>query len=178
MTILLKIALAALAVVSIIYLNALLDKLLRDFAEARHIASLRVQYVRKVINISLVVVGVLTCSFIFGFGYHQVFIFLSSVLAVIGVALFAQWSILSHLTAGVIIFFAFPYRVGDRVRVVDPDEDISGKIVEIASFHVLIRRDDGSTVTYPNSALLQKPVIKLSGTEIPQPQVEHQSDTV
>ena len=54
-----------------------------------------------------------------------------------------------------------PYRVGDRVKVVDPDEDISGEIVEVASFHVLIRRDDGSTVTYPNSALLQKPVIKL-----------------
>jgi small-conductance mechanosensitive channel len=69
---------------------------------------------------------------------------------------------LSHLTAGVIIFFAFPYGIGDRIRVVDKDDDISGRILEIALFHVLIRRDDGTTVVYPNSMMLQKAVIKLT----------------
>ena len=64
-----------------------------------------------------------------------------------------------------IIFFAFPYRIGDRIKVVDKDDDISGKIVEIALFHVLIRRDDGSTVTYPNSIILQKAVIQLNGSK-------------
>jgi small-conductance mechanosensitive channel len=157
----LKALLAIAVVVALVYFNRALNRLVDDFAERRSIASRRVFALRKLLNFSMVVLSILAACFVLGLGYHQVYIFLSSVLAVIGIALFAQWSILSHLTAGVIIFFAFPYRVGDRVKVVDADEDISGEIVEIASFHVLIRRDDGGTITYPNSALLQKPVIKL-----------------
>jgi small-conductance mechanosensitive channel len=76
--------------------------------------------------------------------------------------LVAQWSILSNLTAGVLIFFVFPYRIGERIRVVDKDEDISGAIIEIALVHVLIHRDNGDTITYPNNLMLQKAVLKLA----------------
>lgn len=158
----LKVLVVVAALVAVVYLNRVLNRLLDEFAQRRHISLRRVFTLRKLLNFSVVTIAVLTISFLLGLHYQQIYIFLSSVLAVIGVALFAQWSILSHLTAGVIIFFAFPYRVGDRVKVVDGDEDITGEILEIASFHVLIRRDDGSDITYPNSALLQKPVIKLS----------------
>lgn len=95
-----------------------------------------------------------------GIEYHQLTVFLSSVFAVIGIALFAQWSILSNITASLIIFFAFPYRVGDRIKVVDKDDDISGIVEEISLFHVIIRRE-GDLITYPNTLILQKAVIKL-----------------
>lgn len=157
----LKAVFAVFLIAVLIYFNGVLNRLIDDFAQRRNIANRRVFALRKLLNFSMVLVSLLAACVVLGLGYHQVYIFLSSVLAVVGIALFAQWSILSHLTAGVIIFFAFPYRVGDRVKVVDADEDISGEIVEIASFHVLIRRDDGGVITYPNSALLQKPVIKL-----------------
>ncbi|MBU70728.1 MULTISPECIES: mechanosensitive ion channel domain-containing protein [Spongiibacter] len=156
-----KLIVVVVALVALVYLNRVLNRLIDEFAERRDISQRRVFTLRKLLNFSMVAVAILTISFVLGLQYHQIYIFLSSVLAVIGVALFAQWSILSHLTAGIIIFFAFPYRVGDRVKVVDADEDITGEIMEIASFHVLIRRDDGADITYPNSALLQKPVIKL-----------------
>ena len=164
---LLKVVIAIVSLVVLISLSRLLNRLLTDFARNKQVPILRVHFIRKVINTGLIILSVIVSCFILGLGYHQVFIFLSSVLAVIGIALFAQWSILSHLTAGLIIFFAFPYRVGDRVKVIDADEDITGEIIEIASFHVLIRRQDGSTVTYPNSALLQKPVIKISSESGP-----------
>jgi small-conductance mechanosensitive channel len=158
---LLKVLILLGALVGLLLLSRVLNRFLDEFARARKVPLMRVLFIRKLFNTLMIVLAVMVFCFILGLGYQQLFIFLSSVLAVIGIALFAQWSILSHLTAGMIIFFGFPYRVGDRVKVVDPDEDISGEIVEVASFHVLIRRDDGSTVTYPNSALLQKPVIKL-----------------
>lgn len=167
----LKALFAIAIIVALIYLNRALNRLINEFAERRDIASRRVFALRKLLNFSMAVLSILAACFVLGLGYQQVYIFLSSVLAVIGIALFAQWSILSHLTAGVIIFFAFPYRVGDRVKVVDADEDISGEIVEIASFHVLILRDDGGTITYPNSALLQKPVIKLPAGWVDAPKV-------
>ena len=41
----------------------------------------------------------------------------------------------------------------------DKDDDISGVIEEISLFHVLIRRED-ELITYPNTLILQKGVIK------------------
>lgn len=104
---------------------------------------------------------------VLGLGYGEISVYLSSIFAVIGVALLAQWSLLSNITASVVIFFAFPYRVGDRIKVTDPDFDLSGSVEEISLFHVLIRTDAGNMVTYPNNLILQKPVIKLDrGNEV------------
>jgi small-conductance mechanosensitive channel len=82
------------------------------------------------------------------------------------VALFAQWSILSNITASLLIFFGFPYRVGDWVKICDKDDDITGHIIEISTFHVILQRLNGDIVTYPNSLILQKAVIKLSNDNI------------
>jgi small-conductance mechanosensitive channel len=121
----------------------------------------RIKYISKTLNIGSTVVFLILLLFSLGIEFSQVSIFLSSVFAVIGVAFFAQWSILSNITASLIIFFAFPYRVGDAVRVVDKDDNISGVIEEITLFHVIIKRGD-DFITYPNSIILQKAVIKLA----------------
>lgn len=124
----------------------------------------RVKYISKTVQLALLVLLIILAFLVMGIEYSQVSLFLSSVFAVIGVALFAQWSILSNITASLIIFFAFPYRVGDRVKVVDKDDDISGVIEEISLFHVLIRKGD-DLITYPNSMILQKAVIKVSAKD-------------
>lgn len=159
-----KVVIVVFSVALIFYLNRIVNGVLLTFAHKNRMSALRLGYVRKAVNIGFLLLGFILVCFLFGLGYQQVFIFLSSFLAVLGIALVAQWSILSNITAGVIIFFAFPYRIGDRIKVVDKDDDITGRIVEIALFHVLIRRDDDSTVTYPNSIILQKAVIKLTGS--------------
>jgi small-conductance mechanosensitive channel len=126
-----------------------------------------ISYVMFFITLSLIAVSL-------GLGYQDVSLFVSSAFAVLGVALFAQWSILSNLTAGVLIFFVFPYRIGERIRVVDKEEDICGIIDEIALFHVLIKRDNGDLITYPNSLMLQKAVLKLAGDGRPKTLKQHQ----
>lgn len=144
---------------------AFVRKAVTDIGKKKDINVYRVKYVIKILNL---VVGAffVTLLFVFlGIEYTQVSFFLSSVFAVIGVALFAQWSILSNITASLIIFFFFPYRVGDPVKVVDIDEDISGVIEEISLFHVIIKRKN-DLVTYPNSLILQKAVIKLPVEQI------------
>ena len=85
----------------------------------------------------------------------------SSVFAVIGVALFAQWSILSNVTSSLIIFFTFPAKVGDRIRVPDHENPVEGVIKEITLFQVELRDKDNNPIFYPNNLLLQKPVQKL-----------------
>ena len=82
----------------------------------------------------------------------------SSVFAVIGVALFAIWSILSNITSGIIMFFNFPYKIGDKIKIHDKDMPIEALIEDIKAFHLHLRTDDGELITYPNNLILQKAV--------------------
>lgn len=134
---------------------------IRRLGEVKGVQESRVRYLQKTTQIALFTALVLVICLVLGLGYGEVSVFLSSVFAVIGVALFAQWSILSNITASLVIFFGFPYRVGDLIKVTDSDFDLSGEVEEISLFHVLIRTGDGNLITYPNSLILQKPVIKL-----------------
>lgn len=127
----------------------------------KSVKSYRIKYISKTINLVLSGFFVILLFLFLGIEYSQLSLFLSSVFAILGVALFAQWSILSNITASLIIFFAFPYRVGDAVKIVDKDDDISGIIEEISLFHVIIRKND-DLITYPNTLILQKAVIKLA----------------
>ena len=134
-------------------------KSVNTIGKSKDVNIYRVKYVTKILNLVVTAFFVAVLFVFLGIEYSQVSFFLSSVFAVIGVALFAQWSILSNITSSLIIFFFFPYRVGDRVKVVDKDDDISGVIEEISLFHVIIKREN-DLVTYPNSMILQKAVIK------------------
>ena len=141
--------------------TASLSRLISSIGRSRDVVDYRITYINKTLNIAMSLVFLIVVFLVLGIEYSQVSLFLSSVFAVIGVALFAQWSILSNITASLIIFFAFPYRVGDKVRVVDKDDDISGVIEEISLFHVMIRKN-GDLITYPNNMILQTAVIKIS----------------
>ena len=135
---------------------------IRRIGETKSVDTYRINYITRTLTL-LMSVGFLILGVIaLGIEYTQLSVFMSSVFAVIGVAFFAQWSILSNITGSLIIFFAFPYRVGDTVKVVDKDDEIIGIIEEISLFHVIIRRGD-DIVTYPNSLILQKAVIKYTG---------------
>jgi small-conductance mechanosensitive channel len=88
---------------------------------------------------------------------------LSSAFAVIGVALFASWSILSNITAGVILFFSFPFKIGDHIRIFDKELEGVNEfwIEDIKAYHVHLRTPSGELVTYPNNLFLQKAVTLL-----------------
>ncbi|WP_120512502.1 mechanosensitive ion channel family protein [Photobacterium salinisoli] len=135
---------------------------LTRLGKTKMVSEARVRFISRVLSsvVFFVLFSVTVISL--GLGYSDISLFFSSAFAVLGVALFAQWSMLSNVTASVLIFFVFPYRIGDRVKVVDKDDDISGVINDITMFHVIIERTDGSLVTYPNNIILQKPVIKLT----------------
>ncbi len=142
---------------------------IRRLGRSKQVSEVRIKYLEKTSQILLFLVFLIVLCLILGLGYGQISLFLSSAFAVIGVALFAQWSILSNITASMVIFFGFPYRVGDKIKVTDADFDLSGTVEEISLFHVLIRTAAGNLVTYPNTLILQKPVIKLDrgNTEFP-----------
>jgi small-conductance mechanosensitive channel len=133
---------------------------IKKYGQGKAVSPYRLKYIARTINIVLTVVYSAILVTYLSLEYSQIWVFLSSIFAILGVALFAQWSMLSNITASLIIFFGFPYRVGDHIRVVDKDENIDGIIDEIALFHVLIKRGE-ELICYPNTLMLQKPIIKI-----------------
>lgn len=164
---LVKIALVSAVVVFFLLMSRLLDRVVVELARKRAVTEYRVEYINKITHFALLFCAVVVVCLLLGLGYGDVSLFLSSIFAVVGIALFAQWSILSNITASVIIFFGFPYRVGDRIQVLDPDAHYYGVISEITMFHVIVLMEDGNTVTYPNSLMLQRAVMKIAPGALP-----------
>lgn len=117
----------------------------------------RIQYVRTVLIIGWSTLSVIAVGLVVGFGYKDVGVFFGSIFAVVGVALFAQWSILSNATSSIMIFFFFPFKVGDYVTIIDGENSIEGKIKEITLFHIILENYE-ELFTYPNSMIFQKAV--------------------
>lgn len=143
-------------------LRRLTNKWLNSIVDKKHVSLQRKQFILKSFQVVSLVMFIGLSAVVLDIGFGDISLFLSSIFAVLGVALFAQWSILSNLTASVLIFFFFPYRIGDKIQVLEKDADIRGKIIDITMFHVLIRHEDGDEISYPNNMILQKGVAKLA----------------
>jgi small-conductance mechanosensitive channel len=135
--------------------------ILNKLAKQKKVSVKRLFYVQKVFEILFLIAAMVAVSFIWSVDLKGVSIFASSLFAIIGVALFAQWSILSNVTASIIIFFTFPARVGDKIRIIDGDNSVEGIIKEISLFQTELKDSENNIVMYPNNLLLQKPVVKV-----------------
>lgn len=118
----------------------------------------RAALIGRYVTVTLLAIVLLIEGYIIGVDKDQITLVFSSVFAVIGIALFAVWSILSNITSGVIMFFSFPYKVGDKIRIHDKDYPIEAIIEDIRAFQLLLRDDNGDLITYPNNLILQKAV--------------------
>lgn len=142
--------------------RALIMGLIRRFSHSEQIIDRRVQLITKLINYVILGCALVGVFIIWGVDVRNLGVIVSSIFAVIGVAFFAQWSILSNITSGVIMFFTFPYKIGDRIMIHDKEYEYIGIIEDIKTFHIVIVNDAGQRITYPNSLVLQKGVSILN----------------
>ncbi|QLG46754.1 mechanosensitive ion channel domain-containing protein [Costertonia aggregata] len=144
-------------------------KAVRKVGKLGDFNQVRTNLIIKYISIALTMTSLAVLTLIWGVNFKDLGVLISSVFAVIGIAFFAQWSILSNVTAGVIIFFSYPFKIGNTIRIFDkeindtpePVKDIF-VIEDIRAFHLHLRRNNGEMVTYPNSLILQKGVALIS----------------
>lgn len=147
-TIILLLALAALRVI--------IAQLVRRYASTTHLLEHRTNLVIKYIHVLMNILVTIALIVIWGVETKDIFITISSIATVIGVAMFAQWSILSNITSGMILFFSFPFRIGDTIKIHDKDFPIEAEIEDINAFHVNLKTKEGEKIIYPNNLLLQK----------------------
>lgn len=137
-------------------LRVFVSKLVRGFAKTSQTIEHRTRLVIKYIHLLINILAAFALIVIWGVETKDIFLALSSFTTVVGVAMFAQWSILSNITSGIILFFSFPFKIGDVISIHDKDFPIEGEIQDIGAFHVYLRTKEGEKMVYPNNLLLQK----------------------
>ena len=136
--------------------KALTVKIVRRFAKSNEVLEHRANLVIKYINLLIGMLALFTIIIAWGVKKDQILLFISSVFAVVGVASFAQWSILSNITAGIVLFFSYPFKIGDKIRIHDKDFPIEAEIEDIKAFYILLKSNEGELITFPNNLLMQK----------------------
>ncbi|APZ45313.1 hypothetical protein BW723_02910 [Polaribacter reichenbachii] len=116
----------------------------------------RIIVTNKIVSILIYTTVIVVIAFIWGVDEKQLLIYISSFLTILGIAFFAQWSILSNITAGLILFINYPVKIGDTITVLEKDNNITGKILDIGVFFITLRTPESELITIPNSVILQK----------------------
>jgi small-conductance mechanosensitive channel len=116
----------------------------------------RVRPILKFINLFILITLIIVIIAIWGVEQAKLLTFITSVLAVVGIALFAQWSILSNISSALIIFISHPVKLGESITIIDKDFDIKGQVSEIGLFYVILNTDTNEKIMIPNNVFLQK----------------------
>jgi small-conductance mechanosensitive channel len=146
----------AILLVVLIIVRILVSKLVKRYGRLSEIIEHRTNLVIKYIHLLVNFLVIFSLIIVWGVDTKDIIFTLSSITTVLGVAMFAQWSILSNITSGIILFFSFPFKIGDHIRIHDKDFPIEAEIEDIRAFHLYLKSKDGEMITYPNNLLLQK----------------------
>ncbi|MFV0541776.1 MAG: mechanosensitive ion channel domain-containing protein [Aestuariibaculum sp.] len=153
-----ELEITAIVLVILLVLRFLINFTIGKIGKKSGINEARIGLIQRYTTVALFLIALLIEAFVFGTKPEDLALVFSSVFAVIGIALFAIWSILSNVTSGIIMFFNFPYKVGDKIEIHDKDFPIKAIIEDIRAFQLHLRLENGDLVTYPNNLMLQRAV--------------------
>lgn len=97
-------------------------------------------------------------SAIWGLRQSEIAVFVGSIMTALGIAFFAQWSLLSNVTSSLLLFFNHPIKIGDTIRILDKEFPLEGEVTDLTYFFVHLKTETGELITIPNSLILQKSV--------------------
>ncbi len=131
-----------------------------------HVTIERRRVIVRVINFLVLLLVFVLITMIWGVDRKQMLVFITSTITVLGIAFFAQWSILSNITAGLVMFFTHPAKLGDIIRISEKDYFVEGKLKSISFFFMHIESLEGESITIPNNITLQKIITIVENEDI------------
>lgn len=137
---------------------------IRSTSERHRLAPQRSDSISKAGQALIYLVAVAIISNVLGFGIQGIFLATSSMFALIGVAFFANWSILSNVTASILLYFVFPYRIGDRL-LIESEPKYCGTLKDVTLMYLKIQTRGGSHITLPANVAIQKLITILSDAD-------------
>jgi len=114
----------------------------------------------RIINLFLWIFIAIVLAGIWNINKEGLVVFITSIITVMGVAFFAQWSILSNITASLILFFNHPMKIGETIWILDKEYDIEGELMDISFFFMYIKTKEDHLITIPTSVVLSKTIVR------------------
>lgn len=153
-----KIVQSILVLLAAFLIRQIIKKSLRKIRLKFGFSKARIMMMNKVLSVIFYSTALVIVAFIWGVDKHELFLFITSFLTILGIAFFAQWSILSNITAGIILFVNYPVKIGDRIKIVEKDNNVEGEIADINAFFITLKISDTERMMIPNSVILQKQI--------------------
>ena len=151
-----KIIESLIIVIIVVFLKVMITNSLRKIRIKFGFQKTRVIIINRIITFILYSTAIVIIAFIWGVDEKQLLVYISSFLTILGIAFFAQWSILSNITAGLILYINYPVKIGDSITVLEKDNNVSGEIRDIGAFFITLKTKEGELITMPNAMILQK----------------------
>lgn len=123
-----------------------------------HMQRGRRKMIIKAFHLLSFITATVLLSAIWGVKQNEIAVFVGTILTAVGIAFFAQWSLLSNITSSLLLFFNHPVKIGDTIKVLDKDYPFEGDVSDLTYFFVHLKTESGEIITIPNSLLLQKSV--------------------
>jgi small-conductance mechanosensitive channel len=127
-----------------------------------HLQRGRRKMIIKAVHLLSFLTATILLSAVWGLKQNEIAVFVGTILTALGIAFFAQWSMLSNVTSSLLLFFNHPVKIGDTIKVLDKDYPFEGEVVDLTYFFVHVKTADGGMTTIPNSLLLQKSVTVIA----------------
>ena len=110
----------------------------------------------RAVQLFTTITAIILLTGIWGFRQNEIALFASTILTALGIAFFAQWSLLSNITSSILIFFNHPVKLGDYIKVLHKDYHYEGEVTEMNYFFVHIKTSNNEIITIPNSHFFER----------------------
>lgn len=124
----------------------------------RHLQRGRRKMIVKAVHFFSFLTATILLAAIWGLEQNEIAVFVGTILTALGIAFFAQWSLLSNITSSLLLFFNHPIKIGSTIKIFDKEDSFEGEVIDLTYFFVHLQRESGEIITIPNSVLLQKSV--------------------
>ena len=147
------------AVVLILYVLALfiVNTIINNVLKNTQLQRSRRKIIIKAVHLFTSMAALILIAAIWGLNQNEIAIFASTIITALGIAFFAQWSLLSNITSSILLLFNHPVKLGDTIKIMDKDCPFEGEVTELNYFFVHLKTKDGEIITIPNSILMTKP---------------------
>lgn len=142
-----------LILIMVLIVRSLVRKRLNNLLVQHGYEAHRAILTRRILNFGVYLAAIIALMTIWGASAQNIWIYFSSILAVIAVGFFATWSILSNIVAGLLIYTSNPFRIGSTIKLFDPE--IKAMVKDINLLYTQLEDEEGVTQV-PNSVFFQQ----------------------
>lgn len=148
----------AFVILGFVFSHFLTKRSINNTLKQTHLDRRRRKIIIKSVQLLTLLAALVLLSAIWGLDQDQIAVYVGTILTALGIAFFAQWSLLSNITSSLLLLFNHPIKIGDTIKIMDKDFPFEGEVSDLTYLFVHLKTLDGELITIPNSLLLQKSI--------------------